>query len=1270
MWFGGKFGLTRYDGVNFREFPVNSEDSGTLCSEAVAPMLLDRENHLWVGTGNGLCRYDPERDVFTRFRKAPLGGININYLCQDHDGNLWVSAGRGLFRMDSRHPGEFDPVIRVAGDSVNLTDLRYIYEDSKGYMWLCCELGLIRLTPASGGYRFDLYRVPNDGVTRIWENPRTPGSYWIGTVNSGVLSFNTGSGVFRPVLSAEGENPGLPNNFIRSFCADDRGRLWIGTGDGLCIYDLATGHSRILRHSPGDNSSLSQNSVFPIFKDAGGSMWVGTYYGGANVSYSHPTDFTLYHGDPNRSSISNDVVPCFVEDARHNLWIGTDGGGLDYFDRTTGKYTLFKHNGKDPTSLSANIVKSLLIDRDGNLWVGTRGGGLEIKQGNRFRRILKDTLVTEIQGILEDRQGRFWVAAEDRIRVYTRKGVELAPYSSVPNLTDFPGNENIYVLYEDKRGNIWMGTVGKIFVLKQGEDSVRRFLPGPDSLFSFDVYCIFEDHKGTFWFGFSKGGMVSYDPSTGKTRHYGAQDGLPDNTVSAIGEDEYGRLWLGTDVGLSCLDPKTHLIRNFTESDGLPPGGFLYHAFYKDTDGELFFGGYNGFVSFRPGDIELNPNFATPVFTSLDVFNKPIAVGASDELLRKPMGYEDHLSFAHDQDEFTIHFALLNFIKPEKNRYEYKMEGIDRDWIGSAIPSATYTGLPAGDYTFMAKAANNDGIWGQPATMKITIRPPWWRTWWAYGFYALAAAAVIISVMRNLLLRERMKQESALHQAKLRFFTNISHEIRTHLALIGGPVEKMLLRRRDEEDRQQLQYIKKNSESLLQLVRELMDFRKAESGHLTLQVMKSDVVSFAKEIVQRLEPTAADRNIRLSFVASAEVINLPFDAEQLEKVLFNLLTNAFKFTPNGGAIDVLIEETRSAVEIRVLDNGKGIAPENLSKLFTNYYQEIEYGVRNTGYGIGLALAKTIVELHKGQLKVESEPGVLTTFTVILPKKSLSISSTTPEPREGLLERPELFPVGEEATGEKKYTVLIVEDNPELRSFLRSALEDRYNMIEAPDGLIGWDTAVEELPDLVISDVMMPGMDGFRLCGKLKSDPRTSHIPTILLTARSSTADQISGLEMGADIYLAKPFSIHVLRLHLRNLLAGRETVRRRYVGEIAALAGEAKEQTMDDLFMKKALSFIGEKMDDEEFGVAMLSEHMLMSQPILYKKIKALTDMSVNDFIKSVRLKKAAQLLREKRHTVIEVVYMVGYNDRKHFAGEFKKMFGVTPGEYAKEPRS
>jgi ligand-binding sensor domain-containing protein/signal transduction histidine kinase/DNA-binding response OmpR family regulator len=1267
IWLGGRYGLTRYDGVHFHEYPSKTSDSATICSESVTKLVWNGQNLLWVGTAHGLCSYDPVSDSFTRYRDGILGDNDITCLNKDRGGNLWVGTRSGLFRMDSRHPGEFLKVIRVAGDSASLAETRCMYEDSRGRLWAASAMGLVHLETVADGYRFTLYRGPKGGMSMIWENPHTPGSIWAGSYGSGFLSFDIATRAYRTVLSAAGAKPGLADNTVWAIAPDDRGQVWIGTGDGLTIYDLVSQKFSIFRHKVDENTSLSQNMVFSLFKDSEGSMWVGTYYGGANLSFSHSSDFTLHHGDLSGSGVGDKVVTCIVEDADKKLWMGTDGDGLDCFDRRTGQFTSFRHSELDPGSIGANIVKSICIDRDGNCWVGTRGGGLNLKRGNRFLPVMKDSVFTEIQSILEDREGRFWVAAEDRLRVYTRVGRKLLPNAFDSNLLRSPDITNIYLLYQDKKGDIWMVTTGKIFLLKNGETRITQFASSTDNLFSSNVRSIYEDHRGRMWFGTFKGGLLCVDPSTGDRRRYEAKDGLADNNVVAIGEDDNGQLWLGTDRGLTRFDPQTHLVRNFTSSDELPSGGIFFNAFYKDKNGELFFGAINGLIAFRPADIRFNPDAPAPVFTSLDVYNEPVAVTGAGGILEASMPYQDHLVFKHDQNGFTIHFALLNFIKPDKDRYAYKMEGVDKSWNEVTATSATYTGLPPGDYIFMVKASNNDGVWGPPASMRISIRPPFWKTWWAYGIYALLAAALLFLVMRYLFVQERLKQERSLHKAKLDFFMNISHEIRTQLTLIVGPVEKMLLRHRDEEDRQQLQYVKKNSESLLHLVRELMDFRKAESGNLSLQLMESDIFTFATEIFQRFEPMASERGIRTTVVSPAGVVLISFDPGQMEKVIVNLVSNAYKFTPDGGWIELKLEEKWSSIEIMVIDNGKGIAAANLPRLFTNYFQESNDGVRNNGYGIGLSLSKSIVRLHNGQLTVESKPGVRTCFTVILPKQGPGATIQVQPQLFSPLEPAQLSFVSNNATDRKRDSILLVEDNPELRSFLQSALDDQYHVLHAPDGLEGWEVAIEELPDLIISDVLMPRMDGFTLCGKLKADPRTSHIPTILLSAKSTTADHISGLETGADIYLAKPFSIQVLKLSLRNLLAARERLRHRYASQKALpIRGEA--QTLDDQFMKKALEFIELNMEDPEFGVAMLSTHMLMSQPILYKKIKALTDMSVNDFIKSIRLKRAAMLLLEKSHPVYEVMYMVGYNDRKHFAKEFKKMFGVNPSEYGKEP--
>ena len=1288
MWFGDRYGLNRYDGHGFRLYKNDRTDSTTISDDYITSLLCDAGHILWVGTTNGLNRYDPEKDAFTRITIDPAGtatpGNNISCMYKDRAGRLWVGTVQGLFAATSPDAHRF-AAFPGAGENI-----RAIYEDRQGDLWIGGATGLTRMQPIPGGYRYKVFRhggkgsLSDDHVTSVMEDSEQPGELWIGTLNGGVNKYNPGDSSFARL-------PGMVSDNIRTICPDQKGRLWIGTLEGLSILDPRTLAVRSYQHDPDDKRSLSQNSIYSIFRDAGGSIWIGTYFGGVNVTYSHTTPFTIYQSGKDRSSISNNVVSEFAEDKKHNLWIGTEGGGLNYLDRATGAFTAYKNIPNDPASLGSNLVKAVYPDRDGNLWVGTHGGGLNLLDPvhGRFRRFLyeEDTRIMnpEIGAILEDSRDRFWVGLADGMQVYKRNGTELSPDPGVVDLKPFKNDQSIRVIFEDSRKNIWVATARTLYILPEGQTVFKPFPLAKEnnSLNSNFVNCIKEDARGRLWFGMYCAGLTVYDPRTGSMKTYTVKDGLPNNNVLGIEADDDGQFWLSTDDGLSRFDGKT--FTNYTASDGLADNDFNYNSFFKDSKGELFFGGYNGFTAFFPGQIGKNDYTAPMVFTALDLFNKPVSIHGKDGILDKDIGSTDHIRFRYDQNAFTVNFALLNYIKPEKNKYAYKLEGFDKDWNVVPATSATYTSLPAGDYTFWVKGANNDGVWSKPAGLRITVLPPFWKTWWAYCLYALALGALLFLIARFFFLRELLKRENELHQAKLNFFTNISHEIRTHLALIIGPVEKLLLRRRDEEDQQQLRYVRKNSESLLQLVSELMDFRKAESGNLTLHISEDNIISFISEIHTSFEHLAISRHIKTELVSSSDVIPLCFDREQLEKVFFNLLSNAFKFTPDGGCINVLIQEKKSAVEVRVIDNGRGIAPENLEKLFINYYQENDYGVQNTGYGIGLALSRSIIELHRGRIQVESEMGNRTCFTVTLLKdpglpggkgeKRPIETASAGEARDFSggargMASPNGIPTPDSTPGPggQKNSVLIVEDNPEVRAFIRGALEEHYQVTESVNGLKGWETAIEDIPDLVISDVMMPEMDGLTLCGKLKTDERTSHIPVILLTAKTSTPSQISGLEMGADLYLTKPFSIHILELHMRNLLASREKMRQKFSREFVMQPKKVVINTVDEQFLEKAISFIEDNMEDPGFGVQTLSVHMAMSLPILYKKIKALTDMSVNDFIKNIRLKKAAQLLQEKRHTVYEVAYMVGYSDRKHFSKEFKKMFEVVPSEYAKTP--
>jgi ligand-binding sensor domain-containing protein/signal transduction histidine kinase/DNA-binding response OmpR family regulator len=1332
MWYGNRFGLNRYDGHHFKLYKSSDTDSSipsknalsnnSLSNNYVVSLLSDLAHNLWVGTADGLNRYDPEKDNFERILlnpAAPSGQDNyINCLYEDRKGDIWAGTAHGLFCRTTHGASRFIPFYTgaatpasggpaqgIAGNNVHA-----IYEDQEGYLWIGTNNGLTRMRMNNNGaYEYQTFRhgaagsISDNFVNAIQEDNTNQHNLWIGTLNGGLNRYDRAAGTFAVFKHDHAGPSGLINNNIRKITTDKEGKLWIGTQEGLSILDPVSGDWHSYQHDPGNRQSLSQNSIYSIYRDANGSMWIGTYFGGVNITYSYTTPFTIYESTPYHSSISNNVISAITEDRKHNLWIGTEGGGLNYFNRTTGIFTIFKNKINDPSSLGSNLVKTVYQDREGDIWVGTHGGGLNLFDPIhlQFKHLLykendPETLGSEITAIIEDSSGRLWIGSQTGLKIFTKMHKGLIPWQGNIDLQTMH-DKSIKVLYEDSKKNIWVSTTAGLFRLENGSRSFERILNNKEnnSVNTDFINCIQEDSKGHIWIGVYYEGLAMYDVITKSMVSYTEKDGLPNNNVMGILEDNSGSLWLSTDNGLSRFDSNRKFFKNYTASDGLTSNEFNYNSYFKDSRGEMFFGGYNGFISFFPDKIETNNYIAPVVFTSLKLFNDQVGIGGRDGLLEKDISLTHSITLRYDQNIFTLDFALLNYIKSNKNKYACKLEGFDKNWNDVNVASVTYTSLPSGDYTLLVKGANNDGVWSQPVSLQIKILPPFWRTWWAYGVYAMASLLLVFFITRFFFLRELLKREDALHQAKLNFFTNISHEIRTHLALIIGPVEKLLMNKKDDEDARQLSTIKKNSESLLQLVSELMDFRKAESGHLPLHASRENIVAFVRDIYLSFLNLAATRHIKADFIASDNDIEIYFDREQLEKVFFNLLSNAFKFTPDGGMISILIENKKPGVEIRVIDNGKGIAPENLEKLFLNYYQENDDDTQNTGYGIGLALSHSIVELHGGTLQVESvdipasdsadgtDPaGNRTCFTVTLPAGKTHFSEnqllpetqrTTPEETKPVVESTSQESSHGQITqinnsislSDRKHSILLVEDNPELRTFIRDTLEGNYQVIETANGIRGWESAIENIPDLIISDVMMPEMDGFELCRRLKTDERTSHIPVILLTAKTSTDHQVNGLQQGADIYLTKPFSIPVLELHIRNLLVSRETMRQKFSSEFTLQPKNIVINTIDEQFLNKAIQVIEDNMEDPAFGVQVLSTNMTMSQPVLYKKIKALTDMSVNDFIKSIRLKKASQLLQQGGLTIYEIAYMVGYSDRKYFSKEFKKQFGSTPSEYS-----
>ncbi|HEY8955004.1 hybrid sensor histidine kinase/response regulator transcription factor [Chitinophaga sp.] len=1270
LWFGTNYGLSRYDGHRFKIYRHRGDDSSSLPGNQVMSLYRDRQNVLWIGTTAGLAKYDPVQDRFERILLDPSIPISINCVYEDTKGRHWFGANNGLYMRQGNKQEFFTPG-KIAGYVV-----RCVYEDKKGNLWIGTNNGLTKMS----GDNFTTFRH-EDGqpsglamnfITSITEDPS--GKLWIATQTGGINIYDPATGHFS--LLAQ---PGIVNNIVRRILRDKTGNMWVGTQEGISIIDPANMSSRHYQQNSGRSNSLSQNSVHSIYEDNNGSIWMGTYFGGVNIVHPYGSPFTDWQQHPLLNGISNNVISSIHEDARHNYWIGTEGGGLMYFNRATGSFTRYKHDAGNPSSLGSNLVKVVYEDKDHNIWTATHGGGLNLLENGGFKRFFfntKDanTFSREVTALLEDSKDRFWIGTNNLLQLYHRKGHELEKRADSA-LTGIATHQSVRYIFEDSRHRILVGTISYLYVFEG--DSMRVIQQGY-------VNSIQEDSKHNIWVSMYFGGLIKYDSNLVQQVRYTEKDGLPNDNIIGLLEDDQHYLWISTYNGLVRFDPARNSFRTYTTRDGIAGNVFNYNSFLRDSRGEFLFGGYNGITSFFPNKIITNTHPAPMRFTGLRLFNNLVGIGQQNGLLEQDISYTKALRFHHNQEVFTLEFALLNYVKSSKNRYAYRLEGADRDWIETDNPAVTYTNLSSGHYTFWVKGANNDGIWSEPAKMEITILPPFWQTWWAYAIYLLCLILLFFFVTRFFFLWALLRKEEELHQVKLNFFTHVSHEIRTHLTFLLVPVEKMMdVLKKDDPLQSTLLQLRNNADRLLKLVNELMDFRKAETNHLRLHVQEQDLIPFLDHIYTSFREISLNRNITMVFRHEVEHAWVYFDREQLEKVFFNLLSNAFKFTPDGGRIQLHVTASRQNTVITVTDNGRGIAPAYLDKLFTNFFQVQDHGLQNTGYGIGLALSKNIVEQHKGTLTVESEPSTpekegRTCFTVSLPagakhfEGSQHVVGGAP-PAPAPLAKPTVAPEepGITVTGTlQPFTIHIVEDNPELRALISQTFRDQYLVLESVNGADGLATATAQLPDIVISDVMMPEMDGLQLCQALKTDERTSHIPVVLLTAKSSQTDHVSGLETGADLYLTKPFSTKVLALNVRNLIASREKIREHFSRQLqtAAVIPDALPNSLDNAFLEKVMALVEEHMDDPEFGVEMLARKVAMSQPVLYKKLKAVTNMSVNDFVKSLRLKKAAALIRTRQHTVYQVAYMVGYNDRKYFSREFKKQFGKTPSEFAEAP--
>jgi len=1311
LWIGTVSGLNRYDGYSVRVLGNDLPDSALVGNTSIDKLFEDPHGRIWI---NSTSVYDPatenfSQDIASLMTEYGLPGGTLSDIIRDKTGNYWfVHARHGLFRYTPNGSGVGKLITVSLGDTSRVTAFA---QANNGAFWVMHSSGVLEQLAAkdfSVAYTNDFLKKTAGASLDYRMVADSDGDLWVFLSDqiAGIYYFDHQQHTFSHIDQSSAPLR-LNTNIVRGVVEDNHGLIWVGTDHGgINIIDKKRRTVRYVLTNPEDSKSLSQNTITTLYKDDQGIIWVGTYKQGLCYYHEGIIRFPLYrHELANASSLSYDDVNRFVEDASGNLWIGTNGGGLIYFDRAKHTFRAYTSEPGNTRSLSSNVIVSLVIDHTNTLWVGTYYGGLNAFDGRSFTRFMPDRTEpgslsdNNVWELFEDSQQNLWVGTlRGGLDLYDRYTREFHHYRT-GDVNSVRSNY-ISVITEDHDKNIWIGTIGGIDVL---ERQSGRFIhyghddKNPASLSSDNVLSIYEDSRGLIWVG-TPGGLNLFDRKTRTFRVFTKADGLAHNTVLTILEDVPGSLWMSTTNGLSHLtiggagDSLSFSFKNYDESDGLPGKQFNENAAYRTRRGELVFGGGNGFTIFRPEQIGVNTVRPRVVLTDFQLFNHSLHAGEAtdgDVVLRKSITATEALELHHNQNVFSIEFAALSFIHPEKNKYQYKLEGFNTDWLTTDGKSrrVTFTNLDPGDYVFRVRASNNDGLWSEnDVTLRIRILPPFWKTHTAMVLYGLIVLGALLLTRRLIQQRERVKfaieqerQEAhrmhELDMMKIRFFTNVSHEFRTPLTLILTPLEKLLKQTHDASQQEQFQMIHRNAKRLLNLVNQLLDFRKLEVQEIRFNPSEGDIVAFVRDTVYSFSDLSEKKAVRLEFVTGLTMLETIFDQDKLEKILFNLLSNAFKFTPEHGAVKVslnivttgtLPEGSRGMLEITVADTGIGIPADKQERIFDRFFQnDVPKSMVNPGTGIGLSIVREFVRAHGGTVTVRSVPDEGSTFTVQFPLREIGTTALAES-----VAQASVSPTGDvPESSDKRPVLLLVEDNEDFRFYLKDNLRQHYQVLEARNGKGGLQQALQHLPDLIVSDVMMPEMNGIELCRRIREDQRLSHTPIILLTARTGEEQKVEGFEVGADDYITKPFSFEILQSRVRNLIHQREVFHRDFRRQIDVKVSDVKITSLDEKLIQNAIKLVEDNIADAEFSVEHLSRELGMSRVHLYKKLMALTGKGPLEFIRSIRLQRAAQLLEKSQLTVSEVAYQVGFNNPKYFARYFKDEFQMLPSAYAAKHR-
>ncbi len=1314
LWIGSLDGISRYNGYEFQTFRHDPGDPVSISDNKVNYILEDKNGTLWVGAQSGLNSFDPKTEQFTRFPR----GATVNHIYQDKAGMVWVGTDKGLKCIDPADKGV--PTAKQLKDApfdVGEIQVFRILEDRSGLLWVGTGEGIFlwnEVTRKVARFRndpLDGSSLSHDAVFAVTEDHA--GSIWVGTL-SGFNRFEAKTRSFERIPLDSLGHPGWDID-IFEILEDRQNKLWLGGNGGLIIYDPKTNASKHFYNDPKDPRSLNANPASPLFQDRTGLIWVGSgvfglskYNPGTQQVIHYPTKpletfnaiFEAYRvaefnpGElliPRKEGLAildwrkgvykpfpylpksgtdswNTGITCFHQTSGGQLWLGTARGGFFVFDPEKATFTHYQSDENNPNSLTGNTIRDIHEDKFGNIWIAAWYPGV-----SRYN------------------------AGKNNFTRFVHNPADPASLS----------NDHARTIYLDNSGGLWIGTRGGLNQFHYDTETFTSFVHDPEnpqSISDDTAFSIYEDENGIFWIGTYGGGLNRFDRKTGRFNAYTVNDGLTNNSVFGVSGDKKGNLWLLTFDGICQFNISTETFTALNRWDGVWDKKF--HAFsnyISPFSGEHFYEGEEGLYIFHPDSLRADTTPPQIAFTGFSVLNRPAPIARTEAdlesrdtfFLPRSISETTQIILPYNKKVITFEFAALHFAAPKANQYAYMLEGFDENWqpIGNKR-SATFTNLNPGTYTFRVKASNADGVWNEKGiSVQLIVTPPWWRTWWAKLLYAAVIVLVFLGILKYQKQRVKLRTEleyekkeadrlKELDTLKSRLYANITHEFRTPLTVISGMAEKIKSNSGEWMERG-LAMIRRNSRQLLELVNQMLDLSKLESGAMSVNWVRGNVVSYLNYISESFKSLAESKGITLHFHSEAETILTDYDPEKLLAIFSNLLSNAIKFTPEDGNIDVEISHAeihgKPGFQTKIKDTGIGIPPEVLPKIFERFYQvDNSFTRQEGGTGIGLTFCREMVIFLKGELTVNSTPGMGSVFTVTLPlaenpgvKAGPEIPDREADPADNFSGVVAPSPTGwEHSAAEGLSEILIVEDNADVVGYMQACLKGEYRVVVAANGREGVQKAIERVPDIIISDVMMPEMDGFQLCQTLKTDFRTSHIPVILLTAKATVEDRIAGLERGADVYLDKPFNEVELKVRIRKLIELRQQLQDRYSALGRLTPSEDKAVRLEDQFVLNARMIVEREMDNSEFSTPDFCRAIGVSRTQLHNKLKALTGRSATGFIRVIRLKRAKELLSTTNKNVSEVAYEVGFSDPNYFTRCFIEEFGIKPSDLKKDSPS